>query len=593
VRGHGVTTSRLVAIGAAVVAFAFFGESWGFDEYGFSRSAGDLVAGLSFAIAGLVAWGRRPENRTGPVMVALGAAWFAPNFRFADSSDLVHTFGLISWGPASVLAGYLLLAFPEGRLRGERAERAALAFLVLVSIPVYFTRLLFYDSRNHHGCDDCSDATNLLGHPTSTGAERLADGIYQTGLALALLAVVGVLIVRIVRASRPARRTYGPALAGALVFGVVTAFAQAFGETQEQEYTVFADIVFGLFLASSTLIPTGMLVGVLRTRAGRTRLSDMLVRLQEVRTGGALRDLLAESLGDPHLHIALWAPSIEHHVDEAGVPVELPGPDDPQVATHVRGVDGPLAVLLHDPALLEDRRMLDAVVAGARFALENERLQAEVRAQLAEVRASRARIVETADEERRRIERDLHDGAQQRLVSLALGLQMMRDQVGADADPALAELLDAVTDEAKGAVTELRELARGIHPAILTDEGLGAALKSLAERSPVPVRLDCRLDGQRPPAPVEAAGYFACAESLTNAVKHAGATEVEVRAVLQDGTLRIAVSDDGAGGASLASGTGLRGIRDRVTALGGDVEVRSPRGEGTVIDISIPIEDQG
>jgi signal transduction histidine kinase len=329
-----------------------------------------------------------------------------------------------------------------------------------------------------------------------------------------------------------------------------------------------------------------MLLGVLRTRAGGAPLADLLLRLREVPTGGALRDVLAEALGDPSLRIALWAPSVGHYVDEAGAPVEIGG-----ACTEVPGASGPLAILLHDPALVEDRRMLDSVVVAARLALENERLQAEVRAQLAEVRASRARIVEAGDEQRRRIERDLHDGAQQRLVSLALGLELVRERVGAGADPAVSELLGAVAEEAQGAMLELRELAQGIHPAVLTDQGLHEALHFLASRSRVPVEIRSGLEGRRLPAPIEAAAYFACAESLTNAAKHAHANRVEIALEERDGRLRVEVADDGVGGADPARGSGLRGLADRVSALGGRLEVFDGRARGTRIEVDLPLAE--
>jgi signal transduction histidine kinase len=250
--------------------------------------------------------------------------------------------------------------------------------------------------------------------------------------------------------------------------------------------------------------------------------------------------------------------------------------------------DRPLAILIHDPALDEEEELLKAVGAVATLALENQRLHAEVKAQLDEVRASRARIVDAADEERRKVERNLHDGAQQRLVTLSLALRMAQERLGEDGDPAVGETLSDAAEELNVALIELRELARGIHPAILTEEGLGPALESLAERSPVPVTAAISLDRRLPPA-VEATAYFTVSESLTNVAKYAEASSVRVTVMDDDDDrLIVEIADDGVGGADVSKGSGLSGLTDRLAALGGDLSVVSPSGEGTTIRATIP-----
>jgi signal transduction histidine kinase len=211
-----------------------------------------------------------------------------------------------------------------------------------------------------------------------------------------------------------------------------------------------------------------------------------------------------------------------------------------------------------------------------------------VRAQLELVTESRARIVEAADEERRRIERNLHDGAQQRLVTLSLSLAMASELVDEQTDPELGRLLKGADEDARRAIAELRELARGIHPAILTNAGLRPALRSLANRSPVPVRLE-RVTARRLPAQVEGTAYYAVAEALTNVAKHAGASSATIRATASNGTLAVEITDDGVGGAD-PQGSGLRGLADRVTALAGTMSVESPSGAGTRIRVRIPCE---
>jgi signal transduction histidine kinase len=248
--------------------------------------------------------------------------------------------------------------------------------------------------------------------------------------------------------------------------------------------------------------------------------------------------------------------------------------------------DAPVAALVHDPVLLERRALLNAAAAAARLALENERLQAELRAQLTELRASRARIVTAGDEERRRLERDLHDGAQQRLLSLGLALHLAREHLGPEANGA-AEILTEADDELRAALEELRELAHGIHPAVLTEQGLAPALRNLAERSPVPVTL-VELPDERLPAPAEAAAYFLVSEALANVAKYARASRARVSVSRVDGCVLVEVDDDGIGGADPSRGSGLRGLSDRVQALDGKLEVTSSAGSGTHLHAEIP-----
>ena len=243
-------------------------------------------------------------------------------------------------------------------------------------------------------------------------------------------------------------------------------------------------------------------------------------------------------------------------------------------------------MLVHDAAVADERELVSAVGGAAALALENERLDAELRANLNELRASRARIVETADAARRRIERDLHDGAQQQLVAVALTLGTARARI--DRDPSgAAELLDAAKIDLDAAIRDLRELARGIHPAVLSDRGLGPALEALAGRIPLPVEI-AGIPDERLPGPIEAAAYFVVAESITNVARYAEATHAEVEVSRENGRVCVRVSDDGVGGADPTAGSGLRGLADRVAALDGRLEVTSPPGAGTTIRAVIP-----
>jgi signal transduction histidine kinase len=295
--------------------------------------------------------------------------------------------------------------------------------------------------------------------------------------------------------------------------------------------------------------------------------------------------VLGEALGDPLAELVFWLPETGTYADASGgIMAELP--IDERVRTEIRRDDARTAVLLHDPTLIERRDLLSGLLAAAALSIEMARLRVEVRLQLAEVAASRTRIVEAGYEERRRLERDLHDGAQQRLVSLGVQLRRLQLTLPREAQ-ILSPALDQIVGEVGAAIGDLRQIAAGVRPARL-DEGLAVALRDLARSSPVPVEVEAPRG--RVAASVEAAAYFVACEALTNAVKHASPSRVTVRAVQKNGTLHLSVADDGVGGAIVRRGSGLAGLRDRVAAYGGTFDVVSPRGRGTRVEVAIPCE---
>jgi signal transduction histidine kinase len=300
--------------------------------------------------------------------------------------------------------------------------------------------------------------------------------------------------------------------------------------------------------------------------------------------GGPVREMLAESLGDRTLSIAYWLPDRNTFVDEAGRPVDLPDPGSGRAWTAVERNGVRVAAIVHDAALDTGPELVQAAAAAAALALDNERLKADLRARVEELRVSRVRIVEAADAARRRLERDLHDGAQQQLVSLALDLRLLKSRVrDTDAEP----LVDGLAEKLAVALGELRELARGIHPAILTDRGLGPAIEALASRVPVPVESEVEVQ-ERLSGPIEAAAYFVVAEALTNVVKYARATSARVVVRRRSDVVTVVVDDDGTGGARIGAGSGLRGLQDRLSALDGTLSVDSPASGGTRLRARIP-----
>jgi signal transduction histidine kinase len=299
---------------------------------------------------------------------------------------------------------------------------------------------------------------------------------------------------------------------------------------------------------------------------------------------GPVREMLAESLGDRTVAIAYWLPDRETFVDESGRRVDLPGPGTGRAWTAVERDGRRVAAIVHDAALDTSSELVQAAAAASSLAIDNERLKADLRARVAELRVSRQRIVEAADEARRRIERDLHDGAQQELLALALELRVLRSRV--DGDEAVS-LVDGIAKRLDVALGELRELARGIHPALLTQSGLGPAITSLAERSPMAVTTDVAIGG-RLPAPIEAAAYFVVSEALTNVARYARATETGVEVRHDRDHLLVVVADDGVGGVDVSAGSGLRGLQDRLAAVDGTLRIDSPQGAGTRLEARIP-----
>jgi signal transduction histidine kinase len=528
-----------------------------------------LLVGWSFIGTGLFAWWRRPGNRTGLLMAGVGFAWFATGVS-ASNDDLVFTIAIALDGIFPAVLGHLLLAFPTGRL-GTRTDRVLVAAIYLTVTVLQVPALLFEVTGR-------DEPRNLMLVEPNQDLADLLDGL-QFLVALALIIASLVVLFRRRSTVPPAQRAV---LAPVLWTGggTLAVFALALGLDATGAPSETLERLALLLFAT---VPFGFLAGLLRTRlAHGAAVSELIARLGQVPGEDALRAALADALGDPSLRLAYWLPESERFVDASGRPVTLPDGGWTAVELHGRRV----AAIVHDLSLADEPELVRTVGAAAALALENQRLSAELRARIEDLRASRARLVEATDAERRRLERDLHDGAQSRLVALALQLRLARSK--ANGQPELAAMLDRSSAELQASLEELRELARGIHPAVLSHHGLEAALRALAGRAPVPVEVSCDPPEQVPPA-VETALYFVVAEALTNVAKYADANHATVSVKGDDGTVVVEVTDDGRGGADVGGGSGLRGLADRVAALDGRLELHSPPGAGTRLRATIPL----
>lgn len=540
-------------------------------------AATSIVAGCTFLAAGIVALLRQSANRIAALMMTAGFLLFANSLAQADSA-LPFTAGLVVGPLVAAVLGHLVLAFPDGRLR-SRGERLAVAAAYIVGTVLQLVMLMFMGPGQLSGCP-CPDNL-LLVRDDQALHSALMSGQQVAGVAVAVW--VGVLLERRWRtASRPLRRAIVPLLSA----GAATIVLYLLAAIASDPAPGLARALEAADRVALAIVPVAYLLGLFHARLARAGVSDLVVELSRMPGPGGLRSALARALGDPSLELAYWLPESHSYVGIDGQPVDVASGDGRMVSVLERG-GRRVAAMVHDPALGENPQLLDAVSAAAGLALENERLQADLRAQLDELRGSRARIVAAGDSARRRLERNLHDGAQQRLVALAVGLRLAESALRTDPE-AGASLLASAHAELELALSELREIARGLHPAIL-NQGLEAALKTVAARSPVPVELVVELD-ERPPEPVEATAYYVVSEALTNTARYANATRATVRVARDADQLHVQIGDDGIGGAGLESGSGLQGLRDRVESIGGRLDLDSPPGRGTHLAAHLPLE---
>jgi PAS domain S-box-containing protein len=651
-----------------------------------------MFVSVSFIGAGLIGWTRRPHNRTGMLMVAVGFGVLVTSLYDANDS-LPFTVGTLFGSLFIATFVHLLLAYPSGRLR-SRFARVLVVAAYAAALLAPLLEAMFPARTGPCKPHDCPDNLVFVSHDHAAHVTQTA---VSTTVAVSLFAAAFWLLIGRWRRATPAmRRQLRPVyLAGGLsvlllaIGFVVTPFSGV-GDT----------LVSVALIVTFTAVPFLFLAGLLGTTLARSAgVGAIFSTVPERASPGEVQEGLRAALRDPTAEVAYWYEEGGHYVDVDGNRFDLPPDTRRRVVTRLDYADSPVAAILHDSALREEPELLETITGAARIALERDKLLVEVKAraeryravlqampdlmfrisrggtyrgfnapnprdlfgtddvvgrtvherlpaelaervleagraavdrgtpqmieyelefpdetrnyearfaasgedeflmivreiterkrQQVELEASRARIVAAGDDERRKLERNLHDGAQQRLVSLSLSLRLAQSRIRSD--PAGAEeLLDASREELAQALEELRELARGIHPAVLTDRGLEAALEALAARSPLPVEIkgaSCEL-----PSQVEAAAYYVVSESLANVAKYAQASAVEVKVERMNGVAVVQVADDGVGGADPLRGSGLRGLADRVASLNGRLRVESPSGSGTRVRAEIPLE---
>jgi signal transduction histidine kinase len=561
-----------LAVGVGSLAIAHGTPGYGFAGTSLWTATAALTAGWALIAVGLIAWARRPASRFGLLLAAGGLGWFLLDWNNPGiGSALAFTIGLALSAVGAPLIAHAVLAYPSGRLSGwpDRAGLTAAylgAVLVLGILPA-----LFFD-RASQGCGQCP--RNLL---LVRDAPDLFSGLNRVGVQLGLgwtLALIVLLALRLARSTPALVRLRTPVAAAATAYLGLVAWDFQHSLDRGTLGSDPTDRRLWLGQAAALLaLAAGVAWSWLRGRRTRDAVARLVVELAGSPAPGGLRDVLAGTLGDPSLQLA-YPLADGRRVDAQGRPLSLDG----TVTPLVRG-GRQVAFLAHRAGLLDDPGLAEEVAAASRLALEHERLQAELAAQLQDLRASRARIIATGDAERRRLERDLHDGAQQRLVSLSLSLRLARSKLGPAADPGQSSRIDQAEDELRVALGELRELAHGIFPAVLADEGLAAAVEALAEDATVPIRITALPEGRLKPV-VETAAYVVVAE----VVRHSSGSTVTIGATRRDGQLVVEIERDGDPPDDLID------LQDRVGALDGRLEVLHEPGGRVRIRAEVPCE---
>lgn len=540
-----------------------------------------VAVALVYVVCAVIAWRIVRSPVPGWLMVGAAVFWSAGAWY-----PLVRPSGWV-WPWLSgvtdlwaVLVGVLVLCYPTGRLTSRFDRVVVLA--VSIAFAVRLGGILLFSSPEP---TDCGCATNPYAVlPSVTADFWLGIAWRAVGLGL-MLTVAARLIARWLTSSLPARRVaFVMPLAILLWCYSTVQDSLSFAFDWDSGWLEFIPPV------AIALIPPAFVGGVLYARGLRSRVADLVIVARDKVDRELWEASLARTLHDPSLRVFWWDEPLQTYQTSDGRPVSDAGPAArPGRSTLAIDSDqGPIALIEHDVALAQDDRLLDAVSSALLLSVDNDRLRERLERTIQELRESRLRIVEEGYLARRRLERDLHDGSQQQLVSLAISLRIATAKAEARGDEELAGDLQRASDQLADALRELRELARGIHPTVLTDGDLRSAIEELGMRSHLPVEVDVDVPGRLPEV-VEETIYYCVSECLANAAKHARARGCSVVVTAADATVSVVVKDDGQGGARIEPGGGLEGLRDRVEAVSGRADVRSVEGLGTIVELTIPV----
>jgi len=556
-------------------------------DAGLAAAGRALMVGVPVAV-GLYAWHRRPEERFGPLLVALGFGWFVTTLS-ESGNEVAYSIGRVAGWIVELGLIYAILAFPVGRLT-HRVDRALVLAAVLLVAVLYLPVVLISDGypvpSPYTGCDaNCpGNAFSVVGSEPAF-VDSLVRPLRELLTVLLFAAVTARLVQRFRGSTRLMQRTLEPVLTVAVARCVVLAVALI---TRWASPESTAPLVWTIALAFPLMAASFFVGLVMRRLYAGSALQELSARGRGIIQPDRLRTALSEALGDPQLQVLYRASDgSDRWLDAESREQAAPKPAAGQQLLEVRNEGRPVAAILHDVALRDERELLDAVASYTVIAVKNQRLAAKVESSLVEVRESRARILASADRERRRIERDLHDGAQQRLVALRIHLELVEELMQKNPEQGIRKL-HALGEEVDQTLDEIRGLAHGVYPSLLGEAGLAEALRAAALRAPVSTRVEPDSVG-RYSQEVESAVYFCCLEALQNASKHARGARAITISLTQDRALRFEVRDDGAGFDSSASpGAGLTNMHDRLTAVGGRLMVRSSEG-GTVVAGRVPL----
>ncbi|MCZ2804880.1 sensor histidine kinase [Modestobacter sp. VKM Ac-2983] len=533
-----------------------------------------VLVAVALTVTGQFLLDRPRARRTGAPLVAVGALWPTSVWGVVD-----HGPGpFLSWtlsGVAWALLGIAMLSYPSD-LPWTRGVRVYIAVLVTVLVPVNVAQALVSEPE-WNGFAAGAWWPTLLSSPAW---HWTTIAVYSTGCLALAAGAISLFLQRMRAASGIDRAALLPALLGVstgAIVGAVTTSGQVLVASR-QAWAAMVAIQSVALLA----LPISVALTALRTRLANADVVNTVGQLVRPATPDAVQHAVRTLLHDPSATVLFWSPERSGYIDGDGLPAGS-ATDHHRMNVEVRAASGDrLALVALDPRLGHHSGLVDWTVTSIGLALENAWLQAQLRAQLGEVRASRTRILDAQLSERRRLGRNLHDGAQQNLLALSMRLEAARTRT---ADQTTQRELTEIKDQLRTALADIRDLARGLHPAVLTQAGLGAAVAEMVGRRPVPVLVD--LPAQRLDELVESAAYFVISEAIANADKHAGAGTVSIWGKVVDGDFVLRISDDGQGGADV-DGAGLRGLADRVSALGGSLVVVSPPDGGTRVDVRLP-----